>query len=155
MALADRASRPVIVQYQNMDVAITCHVATFFWAALEARGHHGGIIANGLQILQNITGAGNLYAILAGLPSAGTWDFRITPTTPPRGTVLLWVGDTNHSAVVIQKNLIAGHNQGHQFDDVASPAYCMKHVQKVNATTSVVRLIAEASVVNKAAQLNL
>lgn len=150
MAIADRAATPVVVANIN----IFCHVATLFWAACEARGVPTNTVL-GLTILQNIVGQGDLYGLLHSLPYEGTWDFRITKTTPPRDKVLLWCGITNHSAVVIGANAIAGHNQGHQFNYVRNINYCIKSPHDIVPERAVVRVIDGQTVVNRAAHLNL
>ncbi len=97
-------------------VALTCHVATWFWAAQEAQALGLSTAKAPMTTIMNIAGmAVAPQAAILALPRAGNWNFAITPATPPTGSVLLWTLGATHSAVVGGNNLITGYNQVAQF----------------------------------------
>jgi len=155
MALATQAvtALPVVP-----GVSLTCHVATWFWAAQEAQAL--GLSAPKLAgtILGNIATMAPLAAqpAILALPRSGNWDFAITPGTPPVGSVLLWPLGGTHSAVVSAANAITGYNQGVQIPvfhnqfghTTGSPA-------QIAANQRLCTVVAEQTIVARAAALNL
>lgn len=106
MSLGMRALTPI----GGFPAALTCHVATWYWATLEA-------VSLGLTSAKGIGArAGNIAtmpngpqrAILA-MPRSGTWD--LAGGLPASGSVLLWDALPTHSAVVTAQG-ITGYNQG-------------------------------------------
>jgi Domain of unknown function (DUF4157) len=92
------------------NVTMTCHVATWFWAAQEAQNR--GLTSRKLAADR----LGDICTILPQpamlkLPRAATWDFKKMRRLPPPGTVLLWTAKATHSAVVTPYGAIAGYNQ--------------------------------------------
>jgi len=99
MSFADQACNDVPLPN------ITCHPATWYWAALEANGP-----------LPALTRAANIGSLRGGsqfdmleLPRAGAWNFD-TQGMPGLGVVMLWTAGSSHSAVVTVKG-ISGYNQ--------------------------------------------
>ena len=124
MALAQRALTPLPnLTYGNppIPVAITCHIAVWFWAAQEAQAR--GLTQNKAPqtTLQRIIAmpSGPQNAMLA-LPHVGMVNYAgpAMPALPPIGTVLRWSSGATHSAVVTGGDAIAGYNQGQQFPNV-------------------------------------
>lgn len=97
-------------------VRITCHVATWMWAALAAQMSQRGPRKTPMDLLGDI-GAMNpaCQPAILQVMRTSTWDFDATPGTPPVGSVLLWTDGATHSAVVSGPNLISGYNQCVQF----------------------------------------
>ena len=77
---------------------VTCHVATWFWAAKEAQAGPEGVpktdeetLVNIIRIQPNPSDAMDILATALG-GGGGIWNFDLTPVTPPDGTVLYWSG---------------------------------------------------------------
>jgi hypothetical protein len=108
MPLALRALQPITA----FPGALTCHVAVWYWAALEATAL--GLTSNKPIAIR----AGNIGSMPRGpqeamlaLPRSGTWTANgPNPTLPPVGTVLLWDALPTHSAIVTAQG-ITGYNQ--------------------------------------------
>jgi hypothetical protein len=154
MALAQQALNPLPLV---PGVAITCHVATWFWAAQEAHQRRLCAAKPALVTLGNIAGMAlpPQPGILALLRS-GTWDFGITPITPPAGTVLVWPDGATHSAVVTALNAITGYNQVAQFPALLNQ---FGHTTATPAQLAPAHrrcaVVAEDTLVTRAGQLNL
>jgi hypothetical protein len=110
MPLAVQALTPIVIPVQG--VAVTCHQAVWYWAALEAD-------AQGLTAARPIlTRMGNIAAIPNGaqaamlaLPRAGMLNFAQNGNALPAfGTVLLWLTGATHVAIVTAHG-ITGYNQ--------------------------------------------
>jgi hypothetical protein len=136
--------------------AITCHVATWYWAAQEAMYRGLTSIKPAAETLQNmvrITG-GPQNAILA-LPRSGIWDFTRVPALPPPGTVLLWTDPPTHSAVVASTRMIAGYNQQCVFPRIGSNGLTYGTPAKLGPRSKRPFTISEETIVNAARSRNL
>jgi hypothetical protein len=147
MSLAALALNPIV----GFPGALTCHVAVWYWAALEAT-------ALGLTSNKNIlTRAGNIGVMPNGpqramlaLPRSGVWDFaQIGPAMPPPGTVLLWDQPPTHSAVVTL-NGITGYNQACVFSPIMAATYTSGQPAQLLATHKRCFLILADTVVKAA-----
>ena len=139
------------------NVPLTCHVATWYWAARTAQEQGLSVRKEPLVTLVNIaTMRIPPQAAILGLTRSGNWDFSITPITPPLGTVLVWPNGGTHSAVVTGIRQISGYNQSVQFPHlvgqfgltVAAPD------QLAPAFQSCV-VVSDETIVKRAGQLNL
>lgn len=139
-------------------VAMTCHVATWFWAAREAQALGLCAVKAPIVTLGNIAAMGPLAAqpALLALPRSGTWNFAITPATPPDGHVLVWPAGGTHSAVVTAPNAITGYNQCAQFPVfVHNPGHTTGTPGQLAANQRVCSVVTEAAIVAAAAAMNL
>ena len=139
------------------NVALTCHVATWYWAARTAQEQGLSVRKDQLAILGNIaTMRIPPQAAILGLARSGNWNFSITPTTPPLGTVLLWPNRGTHSAVVTRTRQISGYNQSVQFPHLAGQfgLTIAAPDQLAPAFQSCV-VVSEETIVRCAGQLNL
>lgn len=153
MSLAAEATQPL----PNVGVQLTCHVATWFWAAQAAQALALTPIKAGLVTLGNIaTMASPAQPAILDLLRYGIWDFATMHTTPPVGTVLLWTTGATHSAVVTAPGQITGYNQIAQFNipgnnvghTVVTPAQLLPNQMQC-------AFISERLIVAKAGELNL
>jgi hypothetical protein len=152
MSLADRALTAIPAALNNY---LTCHVATWFWAAEEAT-------ARGLTgAKQPLIRAGNIGALPTGAQTAmtnlvrvGTWDFNAQGMPAP-GMVMLWTVGATHSAISTPAG-ITGYNQACVFAPyIVHHGYTMGLPAQVQAAKRVCYLIATDTVVNAAAAANL
>ncbi len=154
MPLAAQALAPLPVV---PGVALTCHVATWFWAAQEAQALGMCAVKPVLTTLGNIAAmAPAAQPEILALVRAGSWNFGITPVTPPAGSVLLWPLGGTHSAVVSAPNAITGYNQVVQFP--AFPGlfgHTTRTVAQLGANHRLCAVIPESVIVARAAALNL
>ena len=137
--------------------ALTCHVATWYWAAMEAQAAGRSTKKTSLQTMINIASMvpAPQPAILA-LPRSGTWDFNITPQTPFAGCVLLWPNGGTHSAVVTSLNTITGYNQPAQFPHlIGQVGYTSATPTQLAATQNRCFVISETTIINRAVALDL
>jgi hypothetical protein len=92
MPLAARALIPVPA-VPGM-AGITCHFATWFWAAQEAQQSGQTPVKTAAVTIGNIAAmVPDAQAAMLALPTTGTWDFSLVPTTPPAGS-----GDRHRAA---------------------------------------------------------
>jgi hypothetical protein len=136
--------------------AITCHVATWNWAAQEAM--YRGLTsfkpaADTLQNMVNMPG-GPQNAIQA-LPRSGTWDFARVSTLPPAGTVLLWTDPPTHSAVVTATGVIAGYNQQCVFPGIGGNGLTYGTPAQLGPGSKRPVTISERTIVEHAGRANL
>jgi len=106
MSLATRA----LTSIAGFPVHLTCHVATWYWAALEATSR-GLTSDKGMNARAGNIGTmpnGPQRAMLA-MPRAG--NVELGQGLPPIGTVLIWDDIPTHSAIVTSAG-ITGYNQG-------------------------------------------
>jgi hypothetical protein len=154
MALANQAlhALPVVP-----GVALTCHVATWFWAAQEAQQRGLCAAKPAMATLGNIaTMAVPAQPAILALVRSGNWDFAITPTTPPDGCVLLWPLQGTHSAVVSAANAITGYNQGVQLPVFHNQfGHTTGAPGQLAAHQRLCKVIAEDTIVLQAAALDL
>ena len=114
MPLGLRASNPIDIE---ANVPIFCHTATLYWILQENAG--GG--RDPIETLMAIGGLTPGAQVRFGdMQKSGTWDFTITPSTPPVGTVLYWPQTPTHTAVVTGANQISGYNQNCVFTTAAA-----------------------------------
>jgi hypothetical protein len=111
MSLAAQALNPIPAV--GGIVGITCHQATWYWAALEAEAL--GLIAAKpiLTRMGNIATmpGGGPQQVMKTFPRIGPIDFSTNGgVLPALGTVLFWTQEPTHSAVVTA-NGITGYNQ--------------------------------------------
>jgi hypothetical protein len=140
-----------LVPIAGFPVGLTCHVATWYWAAVEA---------NGPAVV--LTRAGNIAAMAGGaqnailaLPRSGSWDFNIVANAlPPLGTVLLWDALPTHSAVVTT-NGITGYNQACVFPGIGGAGYTNGLPAGIWANLRRCHTIAPATIVAQALALHL
>jgi hypothetical protein len=139
------------------NVAMTCHVATWFWAALEAQAQNLCSAKPPLVTLGNIaTMALPAQLAMLALVRSGTWDFGITPITPPVGNVLVWRDGGTHSAVVTALNAITGYNQVVQFPALQNQfGHTTGTPAQIAPAYRRCTVIAESTIVTRAGQLNL
>ncbi|MBV1858496.1 MAG: hypothetical protein KUG77_08800 [Nannocystaceae bacterium] len=106
MALGTRALTPL----GGFPVQLTCHVATWCWAAIESASLGITSPKSMLKRAGNIASMPNgpQRAMLA-MPRAAAVD--LTQGLPAAGTVLVWDALPTHSAVVTAQG-ITGYNQG-------------------------------------------
>lgn len=153
MSLAQQALLPL----PNVGVPLTCHVATWFWAATEAQALGLSSAKSPRSILQNIVAmnpAAQPEILL--LPKSGNWNFNLTPVTPPAGSVLIWPTGGTHSAIITGNNAISGYNQGVQFPAfIPNIGLTCARVNQLSANHMQCIVVAENTIVAKAAQLNL
>jgi hypothetical protein len=136
--------------------AVTCHVATWYWAAQEAM--YLGLTgikpaADTLQNMVNMSG-GPQNAMLA-LSRSGTWDFTRVATLPPVGTVLLWTAPPTHSAVVTSTGMIAGYNQQCVFPTIGGNSLTFGTPAQLGPGSKQPFTISEATIVQAAGRANL
>lgn len=138
-------------------VALTCHVATWFWAAQEAQALGLSAVKPALTTIGNIAAmALPCQAAILALPRSGNWDFAATPNTPPVGCVLLWPLLGTHSAVVTAANAITGYNQGAQLPVFhAMFGHTTGTPAQLAANQGLCTVIAEGTLVAAAGALNL
>lgn len=148
-ALADRA---LVGIPPGAGVALTCHVATWYWAAQEAQARGLTTPKAPLRTLQRIAAMpGGPQGAMLALPRSGQWDFNIHPNTPPAGTVLLWTAGATHSAVVTAGGTIRGYNQVAQFaPNITDPGLTTGTPQDLGAVHRQCYTIAENDIVNAA-----
>jgi len=136
-------------------VAMTCHVATWFWAAQEAQALGLCPVKPALTTLGNI-GAMAAQPEMLALTRSGNWNFAITPGTPPAGSVLLWPLGATHSAVVTAANAITGYNQVVQFPVfIGNVGHTTGAPAQLAANQRLCVVISEATIVARAAALDL
>src|SRR5665213_1953855 len=107
MSLVDRALTAIPPALNNY---LTCHVATWYWAAEEAAAR--GLTTAKLPLVRagNIgVMAGTAQGAMLALLRNGTWDFRVRGMPPP-GMVMLWTNGATHSAISTPSG-ITGYNQ--------------------------------------------
>ena len=147
MALAAQAQTQI-----NGFGPITCHVAVWFWAALEAEAQ--GLVApkTALTRLGNIVGIPNgpQRAMLA-MPRQGGYNFAAHGNAlPPLGTVLLWPGGSTHVAVAAA-NGITGYNQACVFPNLPNLGnYSAEPAANLAGSCQDCFLIAEGDIVKAA-----
>jgi len=136
---------------------LTCHVATWYWAARAAQAAGQSTPKTPLQILTNIVGmAVPAQAAMLALPRAGNWNFTITPITPPVGSVLVWPEGGTHSAVVTGLNVISGYNQPAQFPHLVGQwGYTSASPAQLGAAHKSCVVVSEATIIARAAALDL
>lgn len=137
--------------------ALTCHVATWYWAAMAAQADHRSTPKTPLQTLINIAGMQlPPQAAIIALVRSGNWDFRITPITPPVGSVLVWPSAATHSAVVTGINVISGYNQPAQFPHLAGQfGYTSASPAQLGPAHKRCAVVSEKSIVDRAIALDL
>lgn len=138
-------------------VGLTCHVATWYWAAREAQRLGLTAAKPSLTTLGNIGGmAVAAQPAMLVLPRAGNWNFDITPGTPPAGSVLVWLAGATHSAVVTGPNLITGYNQVQQFQGLGNnTGHTTQPPTALAANQRLCVVIPEDVIVARAGALNL
>jgi hypothetical protein len=132
------AARSTIAVPAVPGVGMTCHAATWFWAAKEAQALRLSAPKTDLVTLGNVGAMQAQVQMLAlvGPGRSSFWDFAIVPTTPPDGSVLIWTGGATHSAVVSAPNAVTGYNQPVQFPGVGvghttnAPAALAAHLRR-------------------------
>jgi hypothetical protein len=136
--------------------AITCHVATWYWAAQEAMYRGLTSIKPAADTLQNMVNmpGGPQNSILA-LPRSGTWDFTRVPTPPPAGTVLLWTDPPTHSAIVTATGVIAGYNQQCVFPRIGGNGLTYGTPAQLGPGSKQPFTISEETIVQAAGRANL
>ena len=136
---------------------ITCHVATWYWAAQAAQAAGLSEKKTPVEILNNICAMPvPAQPAMLALRQSGKWDFNITPMTPPVGCVLFWPNAGTHSAVVTNLNRISGYNQPAQFPHLAGQiGYTTASPAQLAATCSQCIVISEGIIIAKAAALKL
>jgi hypothetical protein len=153
MALAARALAPIP---SVPGVALTCHVAVWYWAAQEAQARGLTAARAPLATLQNIAGmVGGPQAAMLALARSGNWNFNLVPNTPPTGTVLLWTGGATHSAVVVAANQVRGYSQVAQFPAIVNVGLTTGTPAQLGAAHRLVYTIAENTIVTAAGAQNL
>ena len=164
MALGIQARTP-IERVRMMAGAYTCHMATWYWAAIEAQSRKPATKKD----LETIIGNINMMPkgpeeAMKDMPKTGTWDFGITPVTPPVGTVLFWPGTkeitTTHSAIVTGKDQITGYNQSGWFLPLrtlgaAGAEHSTMSVKDLDEKLRKVQIISETAIVTRADFLKL
>ncbi len=146
MPLGARAANPINTQ---APLPIFCHTATLYWILQENAG-------GGLDPDATVIAAANLMpqAFFTDTAKSGTWNFAITPSTPPVGTVLFWPQHPTHTAIVTGANQISGYNQSVVFAGAgAGPAYATCAPAAINPGLSECKTIGEAQVLAAAAML--
>ncbi len=148
MALAAQAT--VIAGFPG-HIGITCHQATWYWAALEAQAlamAHHRLVLDRMEKIGKIPGSPQ-GAMLA-MPQA-PYDFNNPGGAAPAfGTVLLWTAAPTHSAVYTA-NGIAGYNQSCVFPNVpATGTYSCQPPGNLAATARKCFMITEANIVKVA-----
>lgn len=75
-----------------MGGALTCHAATWYWAAKEAQALGLSAVKTDLVMLGNVAAMVPKASMLGliGPGRSANWDFAITPNTPLDGSVLIW-----------------------------------------------------------------
>ena len=150
--LADRPLTPVP---PVPNVGLACHSVTWYWAAQEAQSRNAKFHKEALDTLMNIGSMpGGAQAAMLALPRSGSWDFSITPTTPPAGTVLLWTESPTHSAVVTGPGLITGYNQSCVFPTKGS-SISTGRLPELRADRQRCFTISDTTIVAAAANFNL
>ncbi len=141
---------------------LTCHAATWFWAAQEAQAQGLTAVKAPAVTFGNIVALlPNAQAALLALPVSGTWDFTITPgVLPAAGSVLVWRGGGTHSAIVTGLNQVTGYNQGVQFPVLVAPGgpgigHTSPPLHSLAVGHLLVDVVAEATIVAQAGALNL
>jgi hypothetical protein len=158
MPLAVQASNQIPAIPGFPAVAITCHVAVWYWAAKEAQalGRTGAKTAK--DILERIVAMpdGPQRAMLA-LRYTHTADYagRRMPPLPPAGTVLRWNTGATHAAVVTGPDAITGYNQLGFLQNVAAFVHTTAHRADFHPSHTMVYLIPEATIVNAAGRFDL
>jgi hypothetical protein len=121
MSLTQQAMTPVpALTYGNPPIpaVITCHIAVWFWAALEAQARGLTTRKTATETLERIVRMpGGAQGAMMALPHVGMADYGVPapPALPPAGTVLRWSSGATHSAIVTGPDAITGYNQGAQF----------------------------------------
>jgi hypothetical protein len=138
-------------------VPITCHIASWYWAAKTAQALGLSNDKTLLQTVQNIAVMVEPAQVaILSLIRSGNWDFNITPVTPPIGNVLLWTNGGTHSAIVTQPGVISGYNQVAQFPCLVGRfGYTQVSPQQLGIMHKRCVVISAATIVNKAAMLDL
>jgi len=136
---------------------LTCHVATWYWAAMAAQAAGRSAPKTPLQTLTNIASMQvPAQPAMLALVRSGQWNFAITPITPPAGSVLVWRRGATHSAVVTGINVIAGYNQPAQFPHLAGQVgYTTASPAQLGAAHRGCVVVSEATIVARAAALDL
>lgn len=141
---------------------VTCHFATWFWAAQEAQATGLTAPKTAAVTIGNIAAMNpDATAEILALPVTGQWDFSIVPTAPPAGSVLVWRGHPTHSAVSTGPNHITGYNQVGWFPSLQSlgPHLQTGHTSppphSLAAHLRQVDVVSQAAIVARAGALNL
>lgn len=136
---------------------LTCHAATWYWAAMAAQAAGQSAAKTPLQTFMNIANMQvPAQAAILALVRSGNWNFNITPSTPPVGSVLVWPNAGTHSAVVTGINVISGYNQPAQFPHLAGQfGYTSASPAQLAAAHKGCVVVSEATIVARAAALNL
>lgn len=148
MALALQALQQII----GFPAPLTCHVAVWYWAALEAAAQ--GLTSNKPMVTRanNISTMpqGAQRAMLA-LPRSGTWTATgPNPALPPVGTVLLWDAPPTHSAIVTAQG-ITGYNQACVFSPyITQHTYTHGQPVQIQLPKRTCHTIAELTIVRAA-----
>lgn len=160
MPLAARALVPVPA-VPGM-AGVTCHFATWFWAAQEAQLSGQTVVKTAAVTIGNIAAMlPDAQAAMLALPTTGSWDFSLVPTAPPAGNVLVWRGAPTHSAIATGPHQISGYNQSGWFPALANlgPLLQSRHTSppphSLAAHLRRVDVVAEATIVARAVALNL
>lgn len=147
MSLATQALNPIALD----PAFLTCHMATWFWAATEANPPKQILVrAGNIGVIAPSTQQGML-----NLPRSGMWDFdRFLDEMPPLGTVLLWPEGVTHSAVVTSKG-ITGYNQECILPEIGSRGHTHGQSTALQPNKRQCYTIAEATILAEAMSLML
>lgn len=132
---------------------LTCHVATWFWAAQEAQARGMSGMKAPLTTLQRIVAMpGGPQAAMMALPHVGMAHYAgaVLPVLPPRGTVLRWNSAPTHSAVVTGADAITGYNQSAFLLNVPAMVRSTGRRSDFHPAHADVYLIPEDTIVNAA-----
>jgi hypothetical protein len=155
MPLAAR-SAVAVPAVPGMGGALTCHAATWYWAAKEAQALGLSAVKTDLVTLGNVAAMVPQASMLAliGPGRSANWDFAITPNTPPDGSVLIWPLGGTHSAIVSGVNAISGYNQPVQFPGVGL-GHTTNAPGALAANQRMCVVVSEAAIIAAAAAANL
>jgi hypothetical protein len=151
MSLQAQAS----VAIAGFPMHLTCHVATWYWAALEANGPADVMTrAGNIGTMRDgsVIGAQN---VMLTVKRSGTWDFAIVNNAlPPLGSVLLWDALPTHSAVVTA-NGITGYNQACVFPAIGGAGYTNGQPAGIWPNLKRCHVIAAETIIAEARRLKL
>jgi hypothetical protein len=152
MSLADRAMTPIPAVLNN---SLTCHVATWYWAAEEAAAR--GLTTAKAPLVRAINiarMAGTPQGAMLGLRTVGRWNFQ-TQGMPGPGMVMLWAFGSTHSAISTPGG-ITGYNQPCIFVPfITALGYTQGLPSQLIANALTCVLIAPDTVIQAAAAANL
>jgi len=140
----------------SIGIPLTCHAAVWCWAAQEAQSRGLTSRKTTKTTLENIVGLpkGPQQAMLA-LSRSGQWDFTITPTAPPAGTVLLWTESPTHTAIVLASGGIRGYNQKCVFPTATDFVMTTCTPDQIGADHKRCQTISETTIVTAAGRYGL